>query len=151
MSTNPPTPPTPETKSSVDPCPLVELPAGTSFPVRVDVPITGLLLRDAEDLKDLNRYLDDIRRIPRRDKTKPQRDPDEEAVMATYFWLDEQRQAGAFEAYRGQYIVAADKKILGIGPDTEEIVRKAMETDPALRRERIIAIDLPTLDQLILR
>jgi hypothetical protein len=102
-----------------------------------------LLLRDAEDLDDLNRLLNDIRRIPRREKPVREPDPVSDAAFATYFWLDERIKAGDFNAYPGQYVYAADKRGLGIGADADEVVGRTMEADPALRFEQIIAIRVP--------
>jgi len=134
----------------VDPCPPVILPPDVVFPVRVDVPICGLLLRDAEDLADLNRYLNDIRRIPQRKKTVREPDPDGDATFATFLWLDEQRKAGKFVAYPGQWVVGIDTRILGIGPDADEIIQRALEADPTLRTERVVVIDIPDPKDFIL-
>jgi hypothetical protein len=132
-----------DTDAFVDPCPPVALPPDTVFPVRVDVPIRGLLLRDADDLKDLNRALNDIRRIPQHDKTVPERDPIEAEAVATYFWLSNRIQAGEFAAYPGQYVAGAEKRVVGIDPDCEEAVKKGLEANPTLSVEQIIVVHVP--------
>ena len=83
-----------DTDAFVDPCPPVTLPPGATFPITVDVPIRGLLLRDADDLASLNRALADVRRIPQRDKTVEERDPVDFEAVGTYFWLEKRIQAG---------------------------------------------------------
>lgn len=127
----------------VDPCPPVVLPPGTSFPHRVDVPITGLLLRDADDLADLNQYLNDIRRIAQREKTVCKPDPLADEAIATYFWLESRIQAGEFAAYPGQYVIGAEKRVLSIALDCDAAIDQAKEANPALGFEQIVAIRVP--------
>ena len=129
----------PDAETPADVCPPVTLPPDSSFPAPVDVHIQGLLLRDAEDLADLNRLLGEIRRIPRREKVVRELDP----AFATFLWLHDRVQAGEFDAYPGQYVVGSERRVLGIGPDTEVIVRQAMEADPTLGFDRIVAVRVP--------
>jgi hypothetical protein len=133
-----------DTDAFVGPCPPVTLPQDATFPVLIDVPIRGLLLRDAEDLKRLNRSLAEIRGIPQFEKGgREPPDPIVDAAMATYWWLEERVQAGEFAAYPGQYIAAAEKQVRGIGPDCESAVEQAMKADPSLDFVQIIVIHVP--------
>ena len=139
----------PDTDTLIDPCPPVILPPGSSFPVTVDVPIQGLLLRDADDLARLNRLLADIRRLSRRPAPEPrERDPEVEEAVATYFWLDARIQAGEFADYPGQYVVAARKRVCGVAPEEEGVVEQAMKDDPTLGFQHFIAIRVPDPNDL---
>jgi hypothetical protein len=64
-------------------------------------------------------------------------------AVATYFWLDNRIQAGEFAAYPGQYVVGAEKQVIGIGPTCEEAIGRAMEANPSLVFEQIVAIHVP--------
>ena len=43
----------------------------------------------------------------------------------------------------GDHIVATDGRILGYGPDADEVFRRVLEAEPALRDARIVGYDVP--------
>lgn len=43
----------------------------------------------------------------------------------------------------GDYVLATDGRILGFGPDDEELYRRVVEAEPALRNARLVGYRVP--------
>jgi hypothetical protein len=46
----------------------------------------------------------------------------------------------------GDHILATDGRVLGVGPDSDELFRQVIEADPALQNVRIVEYTVPPLE-----
>jgi hypothetical protein len=46
----------------------------------------------------------------------------------------------------GDHVLATDGRILGFGPDSDEVYRRVIEAEPALRNARIVQVTVPPRD-----
>ena len=67
------------------------------------------------------------------------------ARMDLLDWIREQLGKG-LKAEPGDHILATDGRILGVGPDRDEILRRVVEAEPALRNARLVGYDIPPRD-----
>ncbi len=60
-------------------------------------------------------------------------------LLADERWLNEQYNLGAFEAYRGEYVAAVERKLLGHGRSLREL-RERLERETGFPASRIATV-----------
>jgi hypothetical protein len=70
-------------------------------------------------------------------------DADALARMKLFDWILAQLAEGKVRAEPGDHILATDGRILGVGPDSDELFRRVIEAEPALRHARIVEHTIP--------
>lgn len=71
-------------------------------------------------------------------------DEDTQARIRLIEWIGEQLGEGKVEVRPGDYVLATEWRILGVGPDLEELNRRAEEAEPAIARARVVAHRITT-------
>jgi len=61
-------------------------------------------------------------------------------------WLTAEIACGAVAAKVGDYVVAAEGRILGVGPDLEKLTEEIQLADPGLSQSRTVAYCIPHAD-----
>ncbi|WP_439622920.1 hypothetical protein [Gemmata sp.] len=61
-------------------------------------------------------------------------------------WITTQLGKNGIDPAVGDYVLATDGRILGYGPDPEEVHRRVFEAEPDLKRARLVAISIPPLE-----
>lgn len=68
------------------------------------------------------------------------------ARMRLLNWICEQVGNGSVEAKEGEYVLATDGRILGVGEDAEELHARVISAEPELENARLVAYFIPRLD-----
>src|SRR5262245_30843249 len=63
---------------------------------------------------------------------------DVHARMMLLKWIWEQLATGAVKVEPGDHVLATDGRILGVDRDGDELLRRLLEAEPALRKARIV-------------
>lgn len=58
-------------------------------------------------------------------------------------WIKEQIGNGNVQANVGDYILATEGRILGVGRDRDELDRRVNETDPSMLNARVVGYQVP--------
>lgn len=69
-----------------------------------------------------------------------------QARIRLLMWINDQIAAGVIDPPAGDRVLATDGRILGHGPDADEVERQAMEADPSLRTARVVASKVAPAD-----
>jgi len=72
---------------------------------------------------------------------------DTQARMVLVWWIWEQLATRAVKAEPGDHILATDGRILAVGRNSEELFRRVIEAEPALRNARIVGYNVPARDE----
>jgi len=69
------------------------------------------------------------------------------ARMQLLDWVSTQLGPSGIEANVGDHVLATDGRILGFGPDSDDVYRRVTEAEPALRNARIVQFTIPSRDR----
>lgn len=61
-------------------------------------------------------------------------------------WIREQVANGNVQAKVGDYLLATDGRILGVGDDPEELYRRVITAEPSLHNARLVGYFVPLSD-----
>jgi hypothetical protein len=75
----------------------------------------------------------------------PEYGTDEDALarMKLLEWIWQQVSEGQVKVEPGDHVLATDGRIVGVGRDRDEVLRRVLEAEPALRNARLVAYDVP--------
>ncbi|MCE9561243.1 MAG: hypothetical protein K8U57_04235 [Planctomycetes bacterium] len=71
---------------------------------------------------------------------------DVQARIRLLQWIPVQLAAEGLELQVGDYVLATDGRILGFGPDFEELNRRIEAAEPEMRNARVVVIRIPPRD-----
>ncbi len=69
------------------------------------------------------------------------------ARMRILVWIPDQLGPGKIEANPGDYVLATDGRILGVGPDEAELDLRVLAAEPELRHARLVVTRIPYPDR----
>lgn len=79
--------------------------------------------------------------------TPPTVHPDTKAAMADWGWLNDEYNKGRWVEYMGEYIAVGDRRLLGHGPDPNEL-RERVKRESGVPPSRIVLSYIQSPDDL---